>query len=119
METRSLARLQVRIRRRTGPIPQRIPHVRSDPNHTLDRYSRKLSRKLLLPCLRNHQQSRGSLGQLPHERRSGFQRESKGDRTYPEVRFLQLNRLSRPSPETPHIVGIHNLSFCSAAIVEL
>ncbi len=93
METRSMARLQVRIRRRTRPIPERIPHVRSEPNHNIDQFAGRLSWRLLLPCIRDHQQSSSGLGQLPHERRSSFQGESQGDRTYPAIYFLQLYRL--------------------------
>jgi len=64
METCSVACLQVRIRRGTWLIPQHISHVCSESNHTPDESLREFSWELLLPCVRNHKQSRGSLGQL-------------------------------------------------------
>src|SRR6267378_5375492 len=118
METRSLARLQVRICRRTGPLPQRIPHVRSEPDHIIDQFTRRLSWRLLLPCIRDHQQSSRGLGQLPHERRTSFQGKGKSDGTCTEVHFLQLNRLSGPPPETTHSVGIHDVSLYPTTAVE-
>ena len=118
METCRVARLQVRIRRGTGAIPQRIHHVCSDPDHSPDWPTRRLSGRLFLPCVRNHQQSSGGLGQLPHERRSGLSGKSEGDWTYPKIHFLQLYRLCGPSPTTAHIMGIYDVSLYHTTAVE-
>ena len=118
METCRVARFQVRIRRGTGTIPQRIHYVCSDPDHSAYRSTRKLSGGVFLPCVRDHQQSSRGLGQLPHERRSGFQGKSEGNRTYPEIHFLQLYRLGGPSPKTTHTVGIHDISLYPTVDVE-
>ena len=118
METGGVARLQVRICRRTGPISERIPHVRSEPNHSIDQFTRRLSWRLLISCIRYHQQSSSGLSELPHERRTSFQGESKSDWTYPEIRFLQLHRLSGPSPQTTHTLGIHHVSLDPTTSVE-
>ena len=93
METRGMARVQVRICRRTRPIPERISHVRSEPNHRIDQFTRRFFWRLLISCICDHQQSSRGLSQLPHERRTSLQRKSKGDGTRTEVHFLQLNRL--------------------------
>ena len=113
-----MARLQVRIRRGTGTIPQRVHHVHSDPDHGPDRPTRELSRRLIIPCVRDHQQSSGGLGQLPDERCSGLQGKSEGDWTYPKIHFLQLYRLCGPSPTTAHIMGIYDVSLYYTTAVE-